>query len=226
MSRSRLAIVALVSLVATALLSVAVSRGFSAFRLERHATNLLYGTPRYGYGYGFGYGFSQRPTVESWAHLADVLAAPVIGAVVVVCLVFGAFKRVVWRVGAGIALALLALVMSDSVVKPLVQEKFHGSLSFPSGNVTAVCATALAMWIALYPVLGRWSRIVTFAAGACWTSLMSVAVVAAFWHTPLDAIGAVFLSVGIVTAGFAVFPRKTAPTPSVATDQVRIPARV
>ncbi len=29
-----------------------------------------------------------------------------------------------------------------------------GQLSFPSGNVTAVCATALAMWIALYPVLG------------------------------------------------------------------------
>ena len=34
---------------------------------------------------------------------------------------------------------------------------------------------------------------------------MSLAVVGARWHTPLDAIGSVLLSVGVVTAGAAVF---------------------
>ena len=79
----------------------------------------------------------------------------------------------------------------------------RSELSFPSGNVTAVCATALAMWIALYPVLGKWARIITFVFAATWTFLMSVAVVGAFWHTPLDAIGSVLLSVGVVTAAGA-----------------------
>ena len=89
----------------------------------------------------------------------------------------GALKRVLLRVVAGAAFATMAFEVGEHVMKPLVQERFGGPLSFPSGHVTAVCATALAMWIALYSVLGQSTHVITFAVGAAWTLLMSVAVV-------------------------------------------------
>ncbi len=109
-------------------------------------------------------------------------------------------------------LAVTAFIVSEKVMKPLVGERYFGELSFPSGNVTAVCAIAFAMWVALYPVLGRWGRIATFVLGSAWTVLMSLAVVGALWHTPLDVIGSVLLSVGVITAGGSFFERKASPT--------------
>jgi hypothetical protein len=78
----------------------------------------------------------------------------------------------------------------------------HGLCSSAS---TAVSATALAMWLALGPLIGRRPRHVTLVLGAEWVLLISLAVVGARWHTPLDAIGSVLLSVGIVAAGAAAF---------------------
>ena len=211
MSRSQLTVIALVSLLATALLSLAVSRGHSADGLEQHALRVL----------------DRGPVVDRWGQFADFLATPVIGAVVLVCLVFGALKRVLLRVVAGAAFATMAFEVGEHVMKPLVQERFGGPLSFPSGHVTAVCATALAMWIALYSVLGQSTRVITFAVGAAWTLLMSVAVVGALWHTPLDAVGSVFLSVGFVTAGAAILgPKRRTPAPPVETEPERVTAAV
>jgi len=50
---------------------------------------------------------------------------------------------------------------------------FYGEPTFPSGNVTAVSATALAMWLALHPLLGTRARDVALVLGAAWTLLMS-----------------------------------------------------
>ena len=211
MSRSRLTLTALVSLLATALLSLAVSRGHSAEGLEWHAVRV----------------FERAPDVDHWGRFADFLATPVIGTVVLVCLVFGALRGVLLRVVAGAAFATIAFEVGEHVIKPLVQERFRGALSFPSGHVTAVCATALAMWIALFPVLGHSARVITFAAGAAWTLLMSVAVVGALWHTPLDDVGSLLLSVGFVTAGAAVLGlKKKAPAPPVETEPEPVTAGV
>jgi hypothetical protein len=195
MSRFRLSAISAVSLLATALLSLAVSRGSSGFELDRNAFTLL-GRP---------------PDVDLWKHVADFLAAPVISVVVLASLVFGAIRGILLRVGVFAAFAAIAFLISEQIVKPAVGERFFGQLSFPSGNVTAVCATALAMWIALYPELGKWARSITFVAGVAWTLLMSAAVVGALWHTPLDCIGSVLLSLGVVTAGAALFQRTPAP---------------
>ncbi len=183
-----MAVIALVSLFATALLGLAVSRGYRAYRLEWHAFELL----------------GHRAAVDRWANLADFLAVPVIGTLIVVSMVFGAVRHIPMRVAAFAGFAAAALLINEYVVKPAVQERFGPALSFPSGHVTAVCATALAMWIALHPVLGRWARVSTFVLGSAWTFLMGVAVVGAFWHTPLDDIGSTLLSVGVVTAGAAI----------------------
>jgi hypothetical protein len=210
MSRLRLSVLSLVSLLVTALLGLAVAHGHHAFHWERHALHLL-GHP---------------PDVDRWADLADFLAVPVITAVVLVSLVYGALRRVVLRVAVLAAFAAAALVISEQILKPVVGERFQGQLSFPSGNVTAVCATALAMWIALFPVLGKAARVVTFVLGAAWTLLMSVAVVGAFWHSPLDCVGSIFLSVGVVTAGAAVFTAKPSGQPPGEADSPQILAGV
>jgi hypothetical protein len=210
MSRLRLAVVALVSLLATALLGLAASRGFNAYRLEHHVVQLL-GHP---------------PDIDRWADLADFLAVPLIGAVFIVSVVYAAFRRVLLRVGVLSGFAVAALLISEYIAKPLAQERFSGQLSFPSGNVTAVCATALAMWLALYPVLGNVARGITFAFAAVWTLLMSLAVIGAFWHTPLDCIGSVLLSVGVVALGAAFLAPGPSGAPPVGTQPARVMGRV
>jgi hypothetical protein len=196
-SRARLTVVAVGSLFATALLGLAVSRGFGAYGLERHAIHLL-GRP---------------PNIYRWGWVATFLAVPVIGAVLIASLIFGEFHGIVLRVLALAGFAGAAYLIGELIIKPVVQERIEGELSFPSGNVTIVCAVALAMWIAVFPFLGNWARVITFVLGATWTVLMALAVVGAFWHTPLDGIGSVFLSVGVVTAGAALIDGKWIPPP-------------
>jgi len=200
---ARLGVIALVCLYATAILASAVAHGRSPYGFEDPAIKWL-GPPF---------------AIRGWAHLAELLAAPTIIAVLVVSFGVGLARRAFVRVVFYAALAAWALLISEDGVKPLVQRTYYGELTFPSGNVTAVSATALAMWLALGPLLGRRPRHVTLVLGGEWVLLMSLAVVGARWHTPLDAIGSVLLSVGVVTAGAAVFEPAGAPGPCEAMER-------
>lgn len=184
-------------LYATAILASAVAYGRAPYRFEDPAIRWL-GPPC---------------AIRDWADLAELLAAPTIVAVLVVSFGVGLARRAFVRVVFYAALAAWTLLLSEHVIKPLVQRTYYGELTFPSGNVTAVSATALAMWLALGPLLGRQRRHVTLVLGGEWVLLMSLAVVGARWHTPLDAIGSVLLSVGVVTAGAALFEPVGAPRP-------------
>jgi len=195
--RARLGVIALACLYATAILASAVAHGRSPYGFEDPAIRWL-GPPS---------------AIRGWADLAELLAAPTILGVLVVSFGVGLARRAFVRVVFYAALAAWALLISDQVIKPLVQRTYYGELTFPSGNVTAVSATALAMWLALGPLLGRLPRYVTLLLGGEWIFLMSLAVVGARWHTPLDAIGSVLLSVGVVTAGAAVFEPAGTPGP-------------
>ena len=197
MPRARLGVIAVVCLYATAILASAVAHGRSPYGFEDPAIRWL-GPPS---------------ATRGWADFAELLAAPTIIAVLVVSVVVALARRAIVRVAFYAALAAWALLMSDQVLKPLVQRTYYGELTFPSGNVTAVSATALAMWLALGPLLGWLPRYVTLLLGGEWILLMSLAVVGALWHTPLDAIGSVLLSVGVVTAGAAVFEPSGTPGP-------------
>ncbi len=189
MRRARLKVTALSCLLATAVLALAVAHGRSPYAFE-HAVLQWLGPPS---------------TLRDWANLAKLLAAPCIGAVLVVSIALGLVRRAFIRLVVYAVFAAAALLVSEHVAKPLVQRTYFGDLTFPSGHVTAVSATALAMWLALYPLLGKRARIITLVLGVAWSLLMSLAVVGAHWHTPLDAVGSILLSVGIVTAGAAVF---------------------
>jgi membrane-associated phospholipid phosphatase len=133
------------------------------------------------------------------------LAAPAIGIAIAVSAAFGIARRAFIRIPVYAAFAATALLVSEHVAKPLVQRSFYGELTFPSGSLTAVSATALAMWLALYPLLGKRARTVTLVIGAVWTLLMALAVVGALWHTPLDDLGSILLSVSIVSGGASAF---------------------
>ena len=195
--QARLGIIALVCLCATAILASVVAHGRSPYGFEDPILRWL-GPPS---------------AIRSWADFAELLAAPTIVAVLVVSFVVGLARRTFTRVCYYAALAAWALLISEHGIKPLVQRTYDSELTFPSGNVTAVSATALAMWLALGPLLGKLERRVLLVLGAEWVLLMSLAVVGADWHTPLDAIGSVLLSVGLVTAGAAAFEPVGIPGP-------------
>jgi hypothetical protein len=216
-SRTKLRFAALVSLVAFTLLAVAVWRGHQPFHFEWRAVHF----ERHAFD-----SFGASASLNGSSDLPDLLAAPAIIAVLLVSVIYGALRRVLLRVAVYAGLAAAAFVVGEEIMKPLVQERYFAELSFPSGNVTAVCATAFAMWVALYPVLGRWGRITTFVLGAAWTVLMSLAVIGALWHAPLDVVGSILLSVGVVTAGGSFFERKAIPPASVPAEQEPVLNRV
>ena len=186
--KASLTITAVLCLFATAVLASAVAHGNGPYGFEDPALNWL-----------------GRPSaVQAWNDLAELLTAPAVVAALVVALVVGLLKHAAWRVLLYAACAVTAFLVSEHLVKPLVQRTYYGELTFPSGSVTAVSATVLALWFALGPRLGRRARGVALAIGVAWVLLISLAVVGGRWHTPVDAVGSILLSVGIVTAGVAI----------------------
>ena len=146
-----------------------------------------------------------RPSaLQEWGNWSNLLGNPAVTVVVIGCLALGAIRGAAVRVVLYGVLALAAFLINEHLAKPLVGRTYDGALTFPSGHVTAACATAFAMWLALFPVLKRHARIAAALLGLAWVGLISLAVVGAHWHTPLDAVGSVILSVGIVAAGGAV----------------------
>ena len=181
-------IIAGVCLVSFAALALAVSHGTGPYGFEDPAINWI-GRPL---------------ALRTWSSLPTVLGYPVGGIVLVACLGVGLARGVVVRVVLYAALAGATILISEHLAKPLIQRTYFSELTFPSGHVTAACATAFALWLAFFPLLDKRARIVTGVLGASWVVLMSVAVVGAQWHTPVDALGSVLLSVGVVSAGAAV----------------------
>jgi membrane-associated phospholipid phosphatase len=208
-SPAKLGITAFSCLLAFVLLASAVAHGRAPIGFEETAIRWL-GSPS---------------DMGRWTAVADFLAVPAISAVLVVSLALGYFSRGFLRVTVYAAFATAALLISENLGKPLVQRTYHGFLTYPSGHVTAVSATALAMWLALYPLTGKRVRSVMLVLSIAWILCMSLAVVGAQWHTPLDAVGSILLSVGVVTAGAAVFEPAGTRRPFIKAQHARIGRR-
>jgi membrane-associated phospholipid phosphatase len=186
--RAKLKITGVSGLFAAAVLALVVAHTRAPFAFEQPALTWL-GHP------------SARGT---WLDLAHLLGAPAIGIALAASFALGFFRRAFLRVVLYAALGAAALLISEQVAKPLVQRTLDTALTFPSGHVTAVSATALAMWLALHPLLETRARTLTLVLGVSWTLLMSLAVIGAQWHTPVDVIGSILLSVGVVSGGAAL----------------------
>jgi membrane-associated phospholipid phosphatase len=89
---------------------------------------------------------------------------------------------------------LVAAVLVELVLKPLVGRHFEGVLTYPSGTVTDVSAVATA-WVVAVP---RRARPLVIVVGTVAVVLTAVAVTGLRWHYPTDVLGGIVLGVGTV----------------------------
>lgn len=189
MSVPLLSITAVTCLCSFVILALAVAHGRGPYWFEESVSTWL-GAPSAAAG---------------WANLSELLTTPVLAAVMVISIAFGIAKRALFRVVVYGGLATTAFLLSEYVAKPLIDRSFFGEPTFPSGSVTAVCATVLAVCLAFSPLLGKRGRVGMLAIGGTWTFVTALAVVGALWHTPLDDLGSIALSIGILAGGSAFF---------------------
>jgi membrane-associated phospholipid phosphatase len=91
---------------------------------------------------------------------------------------------------------VLAAVVVEWFLKPLVGRRYLEVLTYPSGSVTTIAAVSTA-WVVAVP--GR-LRVAVAAVGSVLVVAMMVAAVALRWHYASDALGGAAFGVGAVLA--------------------------
>jgi membrane-associated phospholipid phosphatase len=133
-----------------------------------------------------------QPGSTLYHGLADLASAPVIvlGIVATVLVTIRSDPR---RAVACVAGPLVAILLTEHVVKPLVARQLvQGNDSYPSGTITAVVAVAVAVVIATRRPARPIVAVVAFAA----VLSLCIAVVGMRWHYPTDALGGACVGAG------------------------------
>jgi len=103
---------------------------------------------------------------------------------------------------------LVAIGLTEYVLKPLVHETINGSLTYPSGHTVSVFTlTAVIGVLMLNPPLQRarpWMRVLLMAGLAGISCAVAVATIALNYHYFTDTIAGAALAMGVVLA--ATFP--------------------
>jgi membrane-associated phospholipid phosphatase len=131
-------------------------------------------------------------TTPLYTGLTRLRAPVVVGAAVLLAAV--TLPRNRWRALACLIGPLLALAVSELVVKPGVGRMLGGSLSYPSGSTVGAAAVATAACLAA----PRRLRVVAVAVAVAYVGLMAVSVVATGSHFPTDALGGVAFGAGVM----------------------------
>lgn len=136
------------------------------------------------------------------AHLGSSTA--LIAGVAVLCVV-AALTRNWMRTLSCLIAPIAAVLIVQIVAKPLVGRQLEGTLSYPSGTVTAAAALAAAAFV----VVPRYAKPVVTVAGGVMVAAVCAAVVVLRWHYPTDAFGGVCVGAGLVFAvdGTLIFMR-------------------
>jgi membrane-associated phospholipid phosphatase len=136
---------------------------------------------------------------STWAndvvHLGSLTV--LIAGAAVLCVV-AALSRNWMRALSCLIAPVAAVLIVQTVAKPLVGRHFEGasSLSYPSGTVTAVAALAAASFL----VVPRLAKPLVAMAGGAVIVAVCIAVVVLRWHYPTDALGGVCVGAGAVFA--------------------------
>jgi membrane-associated phospholipid phosphatase len=99
-----------------------------------------------------------------------------------------------WRALACLVTPTVAVLLTEWVLKPVIERRYAQVLSFPSGTTTLVSAVAMAFIIAVPSRI----RPAVAAIGAFLVALECMAVVALQWHFPTDAVGGAIFGAGMV----------------------------
>ncbi len=142
------------------------------------------------------FGFAHLPDASHsifWLRITDLGSFPalVAGSLLAALVVVGRDRR---RALACLCAPSIAAALVNWVLKPEVGRYYLGVLSFPSGSLTVVAALATA-WTLAVPGRLRW---VVLLAAAAAIALTGIAVVAARWHYPSDALAGAVCGVGVV----------------------------
>lgn len=146
------------------------------------------------------------------AHFLLDLSIPTISIVILAVVVAVAMWLRQWHIAALAAIGpLLAIMITEFVFKPIVGRSLHPAAAnlnlplsirsvYPSGHETTVAATALVLTIAAtqLPVRLR-MRVAVIVVLVAWMLASAVGLVRNFWHYPTDTIGAIGLSVAVVS---------------------------
>ncbi len=129
------------------------------------------------------------------AHLGSLTV--LIAGSAVLCVV-AAISRNRMRALSCLIAPIAAVLIVQSVAKPLVGRHFEGTsaLSYPSGTVAAVAALAAAAFL----VVPRFAKPLVAVAGGAVVVAVCAAVVVLRWHYPTDALGGVCVGAGAVFA--------------------------
>ena len=133
-----------------------------------------------------------------WHHVTN-LGEPVTGAIGTVVAAAWVLRRDRRRAVTCIVAPILAVVLCEVVIKPLVGRKLGGTYCYPSGHVTTAAAMVGAF---VYAAPRRW-RALTGCVAALVAGLVAVAVIADRQHYPSDALASLLLvpAVMITVAG-------------------------
>lgn len=129
------------------------------------------------------------------AHLGSLTV--LIAGAAVLCVV-AAISRNWMRALSCLIAPIAAVLIVQTVAKPLVGRHLGGStaLSYPSGTVTAVAALSAAAFL----VVPRFAKPLVAVAGGVVVVAVCAAVVVLRWHYPTDALGGVCVGAGAVFA--------------------------
>jgi undecaprenyl-diphosphatase len=115
-----------------------------------------------------------------------------------------------WRLVAVTVISpLLALLVTEQILKPLVHRTHLGGLAYPSGHESApACLAAIAAMLVLRTGWRLAAKLASLAALVLDLLLCGIALVGAFYHYATDTVGAVCLSVACVLSTALVVDRQ------------------
>jgi len=134
------------------------------------------------------------PTSPLAADVARLGSLTVLVAGVAALCVVAAVSRNWLRALSCLVAPIAAVLIVETVAKPLVGRHIGGAFSYPSGTVTAVAALAAAAFL----VTPGLAKAFTAVAGGVVVAAVCAAVVVLGWHFPTDALGGVCVGAGAV----------------------------
>ena len=169
--------------------------------------------------------------------LAFSAQAMTIGALAVIAVVAALARR--WEVVAlAISGPLLAVVMTEYVLKPMVDSRIAGGpqgYAYPSGHETGLASLILVLLLlVLRAPLSRAMRATVVALLTLWAALGALGLVRAHYHFPLDTLGGIGVAVVCVLTVALVIdacshrlrrPARDEPAAAVSSPDARSPAR-